>query len=102
MRGRVGGEWLLVGSEAEYACLTAGRADGRRLRGLGQDLADASGDGEAAKDSVGVGGQRGLRGSVTGLEIVSLSIAAMAELERLELLPFLFIESASLVKDRER
>lgn len=102
MRGRVGGEWLLVGSEAEYACLTAGRADGRRLRGLGLDLADASGDGEAAKDSVGVGGQRGLRGSVIGLEIVSLSIAAMAELERLELLPFLFIESASLVKDRER
>lgn len=102
MRGRVGGEWLFVGSEIEYACLAAGRADERRLRGLGLDLADANGDGETAKDSVGVGGHRGLRGSVVGLEIDSLSIAEMAELERLKLLPFLFRESASLVKDRER
>jgi hypothetical protein len=102
MRGRVGGEWLLVGSETEYACLTAGRADEKGLRGLGLDLADANGDGAAAKDPCGVGGHRGLRGSVIGLEMDSLSIAEMAELERLKLLPFLFIESASLLKDRER
>lgn len=82
--------------------MTAGRAAEERLHGLGLDLADANGDGEAAKGAVGVGGHRGLRGSVKGLEIVSLSIADIAELERLKLLPFLFIESASLVKDRVR
>lgn len=99
MRGRVGGEWLFVGSETEYACLTAGRAAERRLRGLGLNLAEAKGDGEAAKGSVGVGGQRGLRGSVIGLEIVFLSIA---ELEQLKLLPFLFKPSAILVRDKAR
>lgn len=92
----------MVGSETEYACLTAGRAAERRPRGLGLDLADGDGDGEAAKGSVGVGGHRGLRRSMMGLEMVSLSTAEFAELERLKLLPFLFIVSASLVKERER
>lgn len=53
-------------------------------------------DGVAAKYSVGVGGHKGLLGSAIGLEIDSLSIA---ELERLRLdLPFLLIESVSLVR----
>lgn len=73
------------------------------MRKLGVDLVEAKGDGdsdsEAAKGSAGVGGHRGLRGSVMGLEMVSLSIA---ELERLKLLPFLFIESAILVRDKAR
>ena len=96
VRGRVGGDWLLVGSETEYVCLIAGRAAVESLRGRGLDLAETKGDGDAAKGSVGVGGHKGLLGSVMGLDIASLSID---EFERLRLdLPFLLIESVSLVK----
>lgn len=100
MRGRVGGEWLFVGSDTEYACLTAGRAAVRSLRGLGLDLAETKGDGDVANDSVGVGGQRGLLGSAIGLEMVSLSIV---ELERLKPdLPFRLMFSVSLLKEKAR
>lgn len=100
MRVRCGGEWLFVGSETEYACLTVGYAATGSLRGLGLDLAEIRGDGDATKGSVGVGGHRGLLGSAIGLEMVSLSIE---ELERRKLdLLFLLSPSVSRVNENAR
>lgn len=97
-RDRDGEEWVFVGSETECACLVSSCTAVRSWRLIGLDLDGTKGDGVAAKCSIGVGGHKGLLGSVMGLEIVSLS---MVELERLKLdLPFLLIESVSLVMVR--
>jgi hypothetical protein len=80
-------------------CLVAGCVAVGSSRGLGLDLAETKGDGDAAKGSVDTGGHKGLLGSVIGLEIVALS---NAEFERLDDLPFLLIESVSLVKEKAR
>ena len=80
-------------------CLVAGCVAVGSLCGLGLDLAETKGDGDAAKGSVDIGGHKGLLGSVIGLEIVTLS---NAEFERLNDLLFLLIESVSLVKEKAR
>lgn len=103
VRGRFGGEWLFVGSDTECMCLASWRVAVTTLRELVLVRAESNGDGEAAKGSVGVGGHRGLLGSVMGLEMLSLSIAEL-DLLRLDL-RFLLIESVSLamlVKEKAR
>lgn len=99
--GRDGGEWSLVGSEAECACVAAERRSAlKSLRGLELDRVQTLGDGEAVAALAGADGHRGLLGSSIGLEILCLSTA---EIERLELdLLLLCIESDSFVNEKAR
>lgn len=96
VRGRCGGELMLVGSEDEWACLLIGRAMGS-LYGLGLDRIETEDERDTGKQLT-ASGNSGLLESVIGLEILSVLIV-LFELDRLKfVLRFLFIESVSFVR----
>jgi hypothetical protein len=89
---------VLVGSEAEWACLLIGRAAIGSLYGLGLDRIENEDERDTGKQLV-ASGHRGLLESVIGLEILSVLIVLVIELDRLKPgLRFLFIESVSFVR----
>jgi len=81
VRGRCGGELMLVGSEAEWACLLIGRAMGS-LYGLGLDRIETEDERDTGKQ-LAASGNSGLLESVIGLEILSVLIV-LFELDRLK------------------
>lgn len=97
VRGRCGGELMLVGSEAEWACLLIGRTAMGSLYGLGLDRIETEDERDTGKQLT-ASGNSGLLESVIGLEILSVLIV-LFELDRLKfVLRFLFIESVSFVR----
>jgi hypothetical protein len=89
---------MLVGSEAEWACLLIGRAAMGSLYGLGLDRIETEDERDTGKQ-LGASGHRGLLESVIGLEMLSVLIVLVVELDRLKPgLRFLLIESVSFVR----
>jgi hypothetical protein len=74
---------MLVGSEAEWACLLIGRAAMGSLYGLGLDRIETEDERDTGKQ-LGASGHRGLLESVIGLEMLSVLIVLVVELDRLK------------------